>query len=272
MGEGVEGYPRWDGHLGSGRTLPIILRQEVRRTWNDLWGRIVITVALAYALVSIGSLGRVGVDLHTYDTAFTFVDILRWFALFMAAVMAGPALLEDKLHGTLELYLSRAVTRLDYLGGKVGATFGLTSAIIVIPAIIYWVVTLFIFPEHPGGWVVWFVPAVLVYGVLWAAVVAGLGLGLACIARSSLATALVLIGAFAIADVLITDVLQGITRAEALNILSPFAAHGQQVGWLFGTELPFEFPFWWGLAELAVLLAVGWALVWWKHPRLAGVE
>lgn len=271
VGEGVEGYPRWDGYLSTGRTWPVILGQEIRRTWEDLWGRIAITVVIAYALVFIGSLQSAGSTAHSYDTVLLFVGNLRWGALALAAIMAGPALLEDRLQGSLELYLSRAVTRADYLAGKIGATFSLTTVAIVVPAIIYWVVTLFLFTDHPARWT-WFLPAALVYGLIWAGMVTGVGLGLACISRSSRAAALILFGAFAVADVLVANVLEGITRAGAARVISPLAAHGQQVGWLFTAELPFAFPFWWGLVELAVLAALGWALVWWKHPRLAGVD
>lgn len=268
---GVEGYPRWHGELSTGRAFPTIARQEITRTWNDLWGRIAIVFVIAYALVFIGSLNTVGPQGHTMDNALRFVDLLRWGALVVAAIMAGPALLEDRLHGALELYLSRAVTRVDYLVGKIGAVLDLTAVVVVVPGIVYWVATYFLFTEHPEAWTV-FPLAVIVYGLLWAVMVSGLALGLACVSRSSRATALILFAVFAIADVLITDILEAITRSEALQVLSPFSAHGQQVGWLFQAAEPFGFPYWWGLIEIVGLIAVGWALVWWKHPRLAGVE
>lgn len=270
-GAGVEGYPSWHGQLSTGRTFPVIARHEISRTWNDLWGRIAIVFVVAYALVFIGSLQTAGPDAHTTGNALRFVDTLRWGALVLAAIMAGPALLEDRLHGALELYLSRAVTRLDYLAGKIGAVLDLTAVVVIVPGIVYWVATYFLFTEHPEQWLL-FPLGVIAYGLLWALMVTGVALGLACVSKSSRATALILFGVFAIADLLISDILQGITRNEALQILSPFSAHAQQVGWLFQAPEQFGFPYWWGIVELVVLMALGWALVWWKHPRLAGVE
>lgn len=272
VGEGVEGYPRWEGELSEARTFPVIALQEIKRTWEDLWGRVAIAVVAAYALVYIGSLQSAGAQVHTMDTALTFLDNLRWGSLALAAIMAGPALLEDRLHNALELYLSKAVTRFDYLAGKIGATFEMATVALVVPGLVYWVATWFLFTDHPGAWTFRFPLAVIVYGLIWAVVVCGLGLGLSCVSRSSRAAALLLFGVFAAADIVVADLLEGLTRVQELQILSPFSAHAQQVGWLFQTSEPFAFPYWWGLVELAVLAAIGWGLVYWKHPRLAGVE
>lgn len=270
MGE-VEGYPHWDGELSKERTYPRIILQELKRTWQDPWGLIAIVLVASFALFYVASLQTSGITAHTQDNAMRFLNLLRWGSLGLAAVMAGPAFLEDRVHGALQLYLSRAVTRLDYLAGKIGATYGLATLAMLGPGLIYWIVTFLLFQEHPTAWMR-FPLGVIVYSLLWGAVVTGLGLGLSSVSRSSRATALILFGSFAVADVFISDILQGITKSESLQILSPFSAHAQQIGWLFKFKLPFDFPYWWGLIHIALLIGVGWFLVYWKHPRLEGVE
>ena len=206
------------------------------------------------------------------DSFVEFLGLLRWAGLALAAVAAGPALLEDAQRGALELYLSRAVTRLDYLAGKVLAVFGLAFAAMAGPGLLYWAGTFVVFDDQPQGWL-WAWAGIVGYAFLWSLVVAGIGLGLSCVARSSRAASLILFGGVAGIGILFEVILGVITRDETLQVASPMSNMAQQVVWLFpGTDAPFAYPWWWGLIALVMLLLVGWGLVWWRHPRLKGVE
>jgi hypothetical protein len=82
---------------------------------------------------------------------------------------------------------------------------------------------------------------------------------------------LVLFGGFATLDIVLSELFEGITRRGVFEILSPFSALAKQAEWLFGIEVVgADFPAWWGLVEWVLLTVVGWALVAWRYPRVAG--
>jgi hypothetical protein len=240
-----------------------------------MWVQVALILVLAYAVIYLGSLrslasARSVASAHTWDNFLGFLNIVRWGAVMVAAVMAGPALLEDKRRGALELYLARAIRARDYMAGKVLAIFSLSALAVIGPGLIYWVGAFFLFDKQPTGWE--YVPlGVVGYGLMWAMLVTGLGLGLSSVARSSRAATIALAGAFVVADVVVSNLLAGVTRDENWRVLSPLAALGQQVEWLFpGSKAPFPFPAWWGLLAWVALVGIGWGLVAWKRPRLAG--
>lgn len=274
MAEPVSGYPPWKGELSRTPRLITIAIEETRRTWNNQWARAAVTLAFAYAVISLGSLytlkSRPGV--HSMDALVDFMGFLRWAGLGLAAVAAGPALLDDAQRGALELYLSRAVTRFDYLAGKILAVLGMTFAALAGPGLIYWLGSFLVFDDHPDLWG-WAWAGILGYALVWALVVTGVGLGLSCVARSSRAATLILFGAFAGLEILFGRILESITKSGEVQVMSPMGDMAQQAVWLFpGTDAPHAFPWWWGLLALGALLLVGWGLVWWRHPRLKGVE
>lgn len=252
----------------------VVARQELWKAYNNFWSRLVLTFVLAFTIVSLGNLYTLRNQTPSVNTMDQYVDFLnnmQWGALALAAVMAGPALLEDARRGALELYLTRAVNRTDYLTGKIVAVFALTSLTVLVPAFIYWGSAYFFFDQQPEHWNTALWPAFL-YGLLWALLCSGLGLGLSCVGRSSRGATLVLLGGFAVAHVFISNLLEGITKNPELQILSPLAGIQQQVGWLFDLPLPYKFPVWWGVAQWAGLVIVGWGLVAWRHPRARGEE
>lgn len=281
--ESVTGYPRWQGAFSRSPRVLTIAMQEVRNAWNDQWGRTAIYVAIGYALISVAQLfaaTRSDPGAQSWLNFVNFLGLLRWAALGVAAVMAGPALLDDAKRGALELYLSRAVDRRDYLLGKTLAVFAVTLAVVWIPALFYVGGSFVIVSKHPDGWA-WAALGSLGYAALWAFAIAGIGLGISCVMRSARAATLVLFGAVAVLDLVIAgeglpgsqSLLVVITRSTTVEIVSPLAALQEQVGWLFpGAATPYTFPWWWGLIYLGAIGAIGWALVVLRAPRLKGVE
>jgi ABC-type transport system involved in multi-copper enzyme maturation permease subunit len=276
VAEPVTGYPRWQGGLQGGTRAWTIVATEFRKVYDDTWGRTAIFLALAYTALTLGSLyttAQQAADestVHTMDAFVSFLNLVRWGALAVVAVAAGPSLLEDRRKGALELYFSRSVTRADYLLGKLGAVFLLALFVMFVPALIYYGATFVFFDTKPDGWGT-ALPNALLYAVMWAALVSGLGLGLSTLMKSSRGASLVLFGGFATLDIVLSELFEGITRRGVFEILSPFSALAKQAEWLFGIEVVgADFPAWWGLVEWVLLTVVGWALVAWRYPRVAG--
>lgn len=273
MPEGVAAYPRWKGALSTGPAFPAIAAEEWRRAWKSMWFQLAFFLVLGWTVLSLGSLYTLrqsrGEFALTAQSFTDFIGLLPWLSLAIAAIIAGPSLLEDHRRGTLELYLSRAVTRLDYLFGKVLAAFVAAFGAMYVPMFLYWLMSFFMFEKQPADWNL--IPlGGLAYGLLWAGVVTGLGMGLSSVSRSSRAAALMLFFGFATADAVIKTLLETITKSPQVAILSPMAALQQQQAWAFQVAAPYGFPWWWGLLVLVALTALGWGLLAWKHPRLAG--
>jgi ABC-type transport system involved in multi-copper enzyme maturation permease subunit len=264
MPEGTTAYPRWEGVLRTGSAMPVIIGQEVRRALNSWWIWVAITV---FAMMQLFFTQQ---KEHTKNFI-QFVEDIRWLGLAVAAITAGPAFLDDQRRGALELYMARAVTKSDYIWGKILAVFGLTTVLMWLPALATYLSSFLVASDHPADWNLapW---QALLYCLMWSILVSSLGLGLSCISRSSRAAMVILFGSFAALDIVIRHLMSGITNDPTYALLSPFVAMKQQESWIFGIPDPYPIPVVYGLLEWLVLVGIGIALVWWKRPRVRGDE
>lgn len=283
--DAVTGYPKWQGQLKTGPRVGSIAIQEVRRAVNDQWGRSALILAFGYAVIFLAQTAvaaNTRPSIHSIDTYLQFVGLVRWAAVGIAAVMTGTALLEDAKNGALELYLSRSVTRWGYLGGKVLAVLLVTFLTMFGPALIYYAGAFVIFETQPDGWAYAILGAAGL-SAIWAIVVSGLGLGIACVVRSARAASLILLGGLLGIQILLGDglevlgnripsVLEQITRGDMVKLASPSSALLAQKAWAFNLPDAYSWPWIYGVVSLALFAAVGWALVWLRHPRIKGVE
>lgn len=280
MTNAVSGYPRWQGELASSPRIWTIALQDARRAYNDQWVRSALILAFGWAVITLANLFASGSGL-TVAVFLDFISSLRWAGIVVAAVMAGVALLDDHRRGALELYLSRSVTRWSYLGGKVVAILAMTFLTVFLPALLFYGLSFLVVDPLPGGWP-WVILGAAGYAAIWAFVIGGLGLGVSCVLRSSRAATIVLAGGFALIEVLVGEpldfagerasVLSGITRSDIVRVGSPGSALKAQAEWLFNIDPVYSWPWWYGAIALAIFAAIGWTLLYLRHPRLKGVE
>ncbi len=280
MPEGVHGYPRWQGSLRPGPAFPTIAWAEIKRAWQNQWVTSALILVFGFTVLYLYGVYQAGQDAfggptHSWNQFKQLLNYppwggLPWGGILVAAVMGGPIFLDDARKGALELYSSRAVSRADYLFGKSLAVFLLTWLTLLLPILLYYGAAYLMFEKQPDGWNA--VPlGGLGFSLLWATMVTGLALGLSCVAKSSRAATLMLLGGMAVTVVLV-DLVSQIAKGVDLQLLSPFLALGQQSEWLFQQPGEANFPWWWGLGVWAGLSIVGWVLVVLKHPRLTGAD
>lgn len=262
--------------MSTGPRIGIIAAQEIRRAYNNFWSRLALMFILAYTIVYLGNLYTLAQDrgaasVHTMANFVDFINTLRWGALAVAAVMAGPALMEDYRRGALELYFTRAVTRTEYFSGKIVAILGVSTIALLLPSLVYYASAFFLLEDQPTDWNL--IPTgALAYALVWGLLVSGLGLGLSSVAKSSRGATLLLFGGFATLDIFISNIMEQITKNKDLEILSPFAAVEPMTDWFFNVDAGRSFPAWWGLIAWGALVLVGWGLLGWKQPRVRGEE
>ncbi len=263
-------YPRWrgGGPLRGGPPIHVIAIQEIKTASRDLV--FLLGAAAAVFLASNSVFNLIGDQFHTEAQFLFSMQNALWAAVAVSAVLAGPRLVDDVRQGALELYLTRAVTRTEYLLGKISAVFGLAFLTVLVTGFLYYGATLMLFEEHPDGWAL--VPlGIFAAAIIWGLLVAGVGLAIASLTKNSRVALLSYIGLFLVFGLLLPYLLEWVTDDAQVWILSPVMALLSQSPWLFGfTSEDVAFPMWWGLLEVAALTVAGWAIFLWRRPRVRG--
>lgn len=265
-------YPRWRGGspLRGGPPVHIIAFQEIVTASRDLV--FLLGAAAGVFLASNSIFNLIGDEFHTQNQFLFAMQNALWAAVAVSAVLAGPRLVDDVRKGALELYLTRAVTRTEYLLGKISAVFGLAFLTVLVTGLLYFGATLIIFEEHPDGWAL--LPlGIIAIAIIWGLLVAGVGLAVASLAKNSRVALLSYVGLFLIFGLLLPYLLEWVTDNAQVWIMSPVDALLSQSPWLFGFGAEgIEFPMWWGLLEVAALIVAGWGIFLWRRPRVRGEE
>jgi ABC-2 type transport system permease protein len=188
----------------------------------------VITFAIMCAPAVINAvimaLGRSHIRVVDYDT---YTGTLRVFVLLVFIAAQAPELVSRDLRSrVLPLYFARPMRRVDYPAAKYAAFVLACLAIIDIPVLLLYVGTIM---QVHGGAAVWaqtkaLLPGLLV-GLMWAVVLAAVGLALACVSgRRAFSTGAVAI--FLFMTWTLTTVLTKIATAGG----PPGAGGGAAVG------------------------------------------
>lgn len=274
MPEGVTPYPRWDGTLSRRQPAGAIIGEVVRDAFQQRWSLLILLASVAWgasSIIEVLQFRQEGFTEHRLDWFLSMLDQLRWFAVAAAAAIGAPAILDDVRSGALELYFTRGVSPWVYLVSKSLAVTLLTTAVMVVPAIVYYGAVYLLFDQHPPGWDTALAGG-LAYGLLWGLVLSGLALGLSAAARTARGSVLLLLGTFAGLEVFVAQLLGGLTGDPRIQVVSPFKAFEQLQTWLFDVEPTHAFPAWWSLVAVGAMLVAGWALLAWRRPQVRGTR
>jgi ABC-2 type transport system permease protein len=137
------GYTHYDGdRLGRRHAFSALIRYSIQRAlgikkrWTAKVVPIIIyTVAAGTVLIVVGIEAFIGEAGMTYSDFFTFIFAL--LGLFVATT-APEMLCPDRRENVLTLYFARAITRLDYVLGKLTAMAILTLTVSLAPPALYW--------------------------------------------------------------------------------------------------------------------------------------
>lgn len=266
------GYSRWDGARTGSLARLLVLP---RFAWRDLLGKRLVNVILVSAmffplacavfvylsnradlLQGFGLAGEMP-DFLTIDADFfiVFMNAQSSFAIVLAA-LAGPGLVApDLAHGALPLYLSRPMSRTEYVLARMLVLVGLLSTVTWIPGVL-----LFLIQSNMAGWS-WFAAnwrlgaAIFLGFMLWIVLV-----GLVAMASSAyvrwriVAGALILAVFFVLAGA--SELINAVLRVRWASAFNPGRAMNQVWRTMLGAE-PLAGP---GpvqcLLALAVLVAV----------------
>jgi ABC-2 type transport system permease protein len=184
------GYQTYDGpRFGRGKIALALCWHSLRSAFGIGRGaKAKIVPVLTFAIMCspavinavIMALGRSHTRVVNYDT---YVGTLRVLVLLLFMAAQAPELVARDLRSrVLPLYFARPIRRYDYPAAKYGAFVLACLAMIDIPVLLLYVGTVF---QVHGGAAIWaqtraVVPGLLV-GLMWAVVLAAVGLALACV-------------------------------------------------------------------------------------------
>jgi ABC-2 type transport system permease protein len=104
------------------------------------------------------------------------------FGILLSLFGASGAIAHDLRSGAMLVYLSRPLTKRDYVLGKIGVPFTLNLAAMLVPGLLLYTSAIGLAPEQYLRWRLWWIaPAIVAYSVA-----AGLAISLVTLALSSL--------------------------------------------------------------------------------------
>jgi ABC-2 type transport system permease protein len=147
---------------------------------------------------TVRALLKIGGDTPMINSSWflAFLGIEAWMG-FLLTAWAGPGMVsKDFANHSIQLYLSRPLSRAEYLLGKVSVLGGLLSCTTWIPALILFVVQAQLEGHGWGLDNLWMAGSIVVAGLLWIALISLLVMALAVWVRWRIAATGLMIGTF----------------------------------------------------------------------------
>ncbi len=270
-----QGYRRYTGARTRGRAWWVMLRNGVvgmmgNRRWIVLmiasWIQFVIRAVQFYIAANFSKAALVAPSAATFRDFFDKQDL---FVFLVTVTLGAGSIAEDRRANALQIYLSKPLSRFEYIVGKLSVLMVFLLFITWLPALLLLVVQVafagnFAFLEANA----YLFPAITVYSLIEVLLVA------ICItALSSLSTSGRFVGILYTALIFFSDALYGVLRVVTGGTDISWVAFGNNLAQLgdaiFRVELRYQTPWVVSLAVVVALIAVS-ALI--LERRVRGVE
>ena len=187
-----------------------------------------------------------------------FLSVQTYLGLLMLLFGGAGLIANDLNSGGMLLYLSRAVSRRDYVMGKLAAALALTLSVTLAPSALLYVLAVAFLPARFLRWdLVWLAPAVSAQSLLIALVLSVSALVCSCLTRRAAISGIAFFALLMGLD-LAQALLSSSLRLDAAPLLSPLSSLRIVGRALFGP--PSAEPVHWIWALLALLLFASAAL------------
>jgi ABC-2 type transport system permease protein len=232
------------------------------------WGQFLFRVIQVYVVTRLPEAGRVlPIDGRMFGQ---FLAIQTLFTLLLS-IFGGAGLIANDLRtGAILVYLSRPLTRRDYVLGKLGVLMSLNLSVTLVPALLLYLIALALAPEQFATWsLAWIAPAVVLHSLVTSTVMSLMALAVSSLSRSARVAGL---GFFGLVFGL--EIVRGVLRAlydrPESTLLSVQADLQSLANALFGiTDRAFDVP--WAYPAL-VLVAVSLGCLAILRARVRAVE
>ncbi len=230
------------------------------------WGQFFVRAVIFYLSANFPTMNVLAPSVETFRQ---FFDIQEIFVLFVTVYVGSGLIANDRRSNALQIYLSKPLSRTEYVAGKLAILAFFLLMVTLVPALALLVLevmfsaSLAFLLEH-----LFLVPAITLYALVEVSLASFTMLALSSLSTSARYTAMLYAGALFFSAAVFA-VLRGATASSMLAWLS-LRANVEQVGdVIFRLPPRFESP--WLLSALVVLLLIGLsALV--LDRRVRGVE
>ncbi len=228
----------------------------------------VVRVVQVYVVTRFPEAGRVlPVDGRLFGD---FLNQQIGFTILIS-IFGGSGLIANDLRtGAILVYLSRPLTRRDYVLGKLGVTLGLNLAVTLVPGLLLYAISVALAPELFMKWsLAWISPAIVGHSLLISLTISLVTLAVSALSRSARVAGLAFAGLMVGLEI-VRGVLGAITdrpEAHALSIQNDLRVVGNLIFGIAerGARVPVAYP-----PIALALLAVGCLLV--LRSRVRAVE
>jgi ABC-2 type transport system permease protein len=274
-----QGYRRYEAR-GPLRTLRFwpITREALRlvlsrRAFLGLlavgWLPFVVRVIQIYIVTRFPEAGRVlPVDGRLFGE---YLNTQIGLALFLT-IFGGAGLIANDLRtGAILVYLSRPLTRRDYVLGKLSVLLALNASVTLVPALLLYGIGLALAPEQYMTWSLWWIgPAIVLHATLICVSISLLSLAVSSLTKSARIAGLGFFGLFVGLE-MARGVLRNIFDVRGATLLSIQADLRGIGSALFGvTPSRFDLVDWPAAALVLLLVAAGCLLL--LRSRVRAVE
>jgi ABC-2 type transport system permease protein len=267
-------YLSWEGSvLGKPRTWLVIARTGIRLVWKKVMAGIIFAATIPFLVRTVqiylaSQIPEEG-DLALLDSvikvdATLFMNFMRdqMFILFVILVYCGAGLIaNDRKYKALALYFSRPVDFRDYVIGKFLVLFFYGSIVMILPALLLFLVQLFVTKEAGFFAEYYWVPlSIIMQGVLILIVLGGFMLALSSWARG-VRSAIVSFFAFLAIPAFIVELFQKYRDVGWIAITRNLRQLSEP---LYGRGAPYRYPVWAAVLSAAIVVVLSIAILRWK--------
>jgi ABC-2 type transport system permease protein len=192
------------------------------------------------------------------------------FTILLSIFGASGLIANDLRTGAILVYLSRPLTRRDYVAGKLLVPLALNLAVTLVPGLVLYAVGLALAPEMYLKWeLAWIAPAIVAHAIAVSVVVSLLVLAVSSLSKSARVAGLGFFGLVAGLEMVRLVLQNGFNRKEA--VLLSLQADLQALGVaLFGVvDHQLDIPWGWPLLVLVVVSLACLAIL---RSRVRAVE
>lgn len=232
------------------------------------WIQFVARTIQVYVVTRFPDAGRVlPVDGRLFGD---FLSGQLGFAL-LVSVFGGAGLIANDLRtGAILVYLSRPLTRVDYILGKLAALMSLNLFVTLAPALMLWLVAVSLAPEQFATLkLMWLPPAIVLHSLVISLAMGLMALAVSSLSKSARVAGLAFAGLF-IGLEIARGVLRGMFRTQETGLISLQGNLHALGNALFGIQHRF-FNQPWPLAALA-LVGMAALCLWVLRARVRAVE
>ncbi len=230
------------------------------------WGQFFVRAVMFYLSANFPTMNVLAPSVETFRQ---FFDMQEIFVLFVTVYVGSGLIANDRRSNALQIYLSKPLSRTEYVAGKLAVLAFFLLMVTLVPALALLVLqvmfsaSLAFLLDH-----LVLLPAMTLYALMEVSLASFTMLALSSLSTSARYTAMLYAGALFFTAA-VGGILRGVTSSSTLAWLS-LRANVEQVGdVIFRLSPRFESP--WLLSVLVVLLLIGLsALV--LERRVRGVE